>query len=119
MKALIKGYRYELGNFETPSSQGQVVQFIHKENKLKDISEVSMEQVLCPGSDNFKLVTISNGTTNEEVLEMLIDRINFLNTKNPCRENSIVITNLETALLWLEKRTKDRIQRGVESKNEK
>ena len=44
--------------------------------------------------------------------------MNFLNGKFPCRENSIVITHLETALLWLEKRTNDRIKRNVEGKNE-
>ena len=56
---------------------------------------------------------------NEEVLEALINRMNFLNGEFPCRENSIVITHLETALLWLEKRTNDRIKRNVEGKNEK
>lgn len=34
----------------------------------------------------------------------------------PCRENAIVITNLETSLLWLEKRTRDRMARNVEGK---
>ena len=66
-----------------------------------------------------ELKTASDGTTNEEVLEALINRMNFLNGKFPCRENSIVITHLETALLWLEKRTNDRIKRNVEGKNEK
>ena len=104
MKNLVAGHTYELSNFENKNEKGQVLQFIHKE----PIEEGSAE-----------LKTVSDGTTNEEVLEALINRMNFLNGKFPCRENSIVITHLETALLWLEKRTNDRIKRNVEGKNEK
>ena len=104
MKNLVAGHTYELSNFENKDEKGQVLQFIHKE----PIEEGSKE-----------LKTVSDGTTNEEVLEALINRMNFLNGKFPCRENSIVITHLETALLWLEKRTNDRIKRNVEGKNEK
>lgn len=37
-----------------------------------------------------------------------------LNKKFPCRENALTITKLEEALMWQEKRTKDRVKRGVE-----
>ena len=104
MKNLVAGHTYELSNFEKKKKKGQVLQFIHKE----PIEEGATE-----------LKTVSDGTTNEEVLEALINRMNFLNGKFPCRENSIVITHLETALLWLEKRTNDRIKQNVEGKNEK
>lgn len=57
---------------------------------------------------------IHDGTTNEEVLEMLIDRIQYLNKKLPCRENSIVITKLEESLMWLNKRTEIRVSQNVE-----
>lgn len=40
-----------------------------------------------------------------------------LNAKFPCRENSVTITKLEEALMWQEKRTKDREARGVEGTN--
>lgn len=56
----------------------------------------------------------TNGMTIEAVLEAVIDRIKFYNEKVPCRENSLAITNAEQALMWLERRTKDRIARGVE-----
>jgi hypothetical protein len=59
-----------------------------------------------------------NGTTNEEVLAVLVNRMRYLNDKFPCRENSIVITKLEEALMWLERRTADRSARGVEGKHE-
>ena len=58
-----------------------------------------------------------NGWQNEELLEVLISRLNFLNQMFPCRENSITITKLEEALLWQEKRRKDRQTRGVEGKH--
>ena len=100
-KELVSGHRYELQNFEFPAEDGQILQFIHKE----PVTEGSTE-----------LKTVSNGTTNEEVLKVLIARVQFLNGKFPCRENSIVITKLEEALMWLEKRTRDRVARGVEGK---
>ena len=36
--------------------------------------------------------------------------------KNPhnCRENSMAITKLDEALMWLKKRKEDRVARGVE-----
>ncbi len=56
-----------------------------------------------------------NGTTNEEVLSALIDRLKALNTPPfSGRENAVAITHLETALLWLQYRTQQRQQRGVE-----
>lgn len=62
-----------------------------------------------------------NGTTNEEVLTLLIERITSLNTmyerKFACRENSPAITKLEEALHWLEARTNKRVARGVEGTN--
>ena len=59
-----------------------------------------------------------NGWQNEEMLEVMISRINFLNNMFPCRENAITITKLEEALLWQQKRTNDRKLRGVEGKHE-
>ncbi len=63
--------------------------------------------------------TKTDGVTNEEVLRVLIHRLRFLNEtcqdgKFWCVENSLAITNLEEALLWLEKRTADREARKVE-----
>mgnify|MGYP001571866824 FL=1 len=58
---------------------------------------------------------VSDGTTNEEVLGMLIDRVRYLNTELPCRENALVITKLEESLMWLEKRTALRVAQGVET----
>ncbi len=110
MKVITVGHKYELDHFENfglPGLPVQTLQFIEKERITKE-----------PGSDAVvdKLVTINDGTTNEEVLRVLIDRLQYLNGKFPCRENAIVITKLEESLMWLNKRTADRQTRGVEGK---
>lgn len=95
MKTLTIGHKYELDSLE--GTNPQILQFIEKENK------------------NNKLITINDGTTNEEVLKMLIDRMKVLGEKLPCRENSMAVTKLEEALLWLEYRTQKRKLQNVES----
>lgn len=102
MKVLVKGHKYELKNFEQKEEQGQTIQFIQKEPKEEGSTE---------------LVTISDGTTNEEFLEVLIDRISYLQNKFPCKENDCCITHLQEGLMWLEKRTSDRLKRNVEGTN--
>lgn len=104
MKTIIEGHRYELENFEAKDQPGQLLQFIQKTPVVEGGAE---------------LKTVNDGTTNEEVLRVLINRMNSLQDKFPCRENAIVTTHLETALLWLEKRTADRKARGVEGKHAK
>lgn len=99
MKVSTIGHKYELASFE--GSGSQVIQFIEK----------------IPATEGSKdLITVNDGTTNEEVIKVLIDRVQYLNGKFPCRENSIVITKLEEALMWLNKRTSDRLARNVEGK---
>lgn len=117
MKVLAVGHKYELANFENKEDQGQTIQFIEK----KSVVEMRLEGICMPDGGHYPsnldtLVTINNGTTNEEVLEMLIDRMKYLQAKFPCKENACCITHLEEGLMWLEKRTKDRQKRGVEGK---
>ncbi len=101
MKVIIPGHRYALANFENKDAEGQHLQFIQKE----------------PFGTDGVLTTINDGTTNEEVIEALIDRMKFLQSAFPCKENACCITHLEEALMWLEKRTKDRVKRNVEGKH--
>ena len=49
-------------------------------------------------------------------MEVLINHLELLNRKFPCKENACAITHLEEALMWLEKRTRDRVKRSVEGK---
>lgn len=86
--------------------------------------------------------TDMNGITNEALLAVLIDRMRGFqgvppvhsapeitgvlttepkdyaakNLRAPfaCRENAMALTHLEEALMWLQKRTLDRVKRGVE-----
>jgi hypothetical protein len=56
-----------------------------------------------------------NGVMNEDLIAMVITRLEHFNQSEfRCRENSMAITKLEEALLWLRKRTMGREQRGVE-----
>lgn len=56
-----------------------------------------------------------NGLTNEALLAVLIDRMRgFQGSQFACRENAIALTHMEDALMWLQKRTRDRLARGVE-----
>ena len=58
-----------------------------------------------------------NGTTLEELLRVGIRRLQNLNSRFLCRENSVAITKMEEALMWLNKRTENRKERGVEGKH--
>ena len=55
-----------------------------------------------------------NGCQIDEVIATAKVMLEGLNKKFPCRENSIAITKLDEALLWLQKRKKNREERGVE-----
>jgi hypothetical protein len=102
MKELVEGHLYELDMFEDTNDDtgNQRIQFIQK----------------VPIGTEGELQTVANGTTNEEVIEMLLHRLNYLQAKFPCRENALAITNLEQALLWLNRRTELRKRKGVEGK---
>lgn len=61
-----------------------------------------------------------NGITNEVLLAVVIDRLrDFQAGEFSCRENALALTNLEQSMMWLHKRTYDRISRGVEGTYEK
>lgn len=98
------GHTYELPyvevptNSDTPSSV--TLQFIHKEEQ------------------EGKLVTMINGTTTETVIDVLIDRMQFLDEKLASEYNKDVIQHLNAALLALQNRTADREQRAVEGTNQ-
>lgn len=60
-----------------------------------------------------------NGITNESILAVLIDRLQcFQAGPFACDENAKALTHLELALLTLHQRTRDRLARKVEGKNE-
>lgn len=98
------GHKYELKNQET--EEVQTLQFIHKEPVYNGKD---------PNPIEFK--TVTDGTTNEDVLKVLIHRLKYLNNKMQCLENEQALLKLEEALMWLNKRTDDRKERNVEGTN--
>lgn len=67
--------------------------------------------------------TTPNGAFVETVLSAVLQRIQYYQEasegKFRCRENSIAITYIEEAIMWLEKRTRDREERQVEGTHQK
>lgn len=56
-----------------------------------------------------------NGITDQALLAIVLDRLRSFNDgPYRCRENSVMITKLEEALMWGEKRANDRARRNVE-----
>ena len=53
-----------------------------------------------------------------DLVLMGLVQLKYLNNKFPCRENALTITKLEEALMWNEARTRNRINRNVEGKDE-
>lgn len=74
-----------------------------------------------------------NGISNEALLAIVIDRLRgfqyqrkddgSFDIRTPggyaCRENAVALTKLEEAMMWLQKRTRERMARGVEGTNQK
>jgi len=61
-----------------------------------------------------------NGISGEALVAIVIDRLRcFQAGPYACRENAIALTKLEEAMMWLQKRTRDRLARGVEGTNAK
>ena len=96
----IDHHLYSLDHLE--GNGHETLQFIHKAPKEGDAS----------GDMELK----ESGTTNEEVIRVVIDRIETMDKKFACLENSIAISHLSIALGALEDRTRGRKARGVEGK---
>lgn len=92
-----EGHEYALPSVEG-GADSQVLRFIKKE--VDDSTNT--------------FVTVHDGTTNEAVIEVLIDRLTFLNAKMPSEHNEVAIDRLKDALRALEARTAERVERGVE-----
>lgn len=57
--------------------------------------------------------SVTPGLQTEQVIIALIDRVKKLNAKFPAPENDIIISSLQQALFYHEKRVRDRMNRGV------
>lgn len=79
-----------------------------------DVDSISFNMLTSPASEGGDL----NRCQWSDLVATGLEQLKYLNSKFPCRENSLVITKLEEALMWNDKRTQDRIRRNVEGKNE-
>ena len=86
--------------------------------ELKDFDEENVPSQQVSFYEMNEDGTKENGTTLEEMLRVCIERLTMLNEGFGCRENRIAITKMQEALLWLNERTRDRKERGVEGKHE-
>ena len=59
-----------------------------------------------------------NGCQVTDIIAVAKHIIEQLNAKFPCRENAVTITKLDEALMWQNKRTTDRLDRGVEGRSQ-
>jgi hypothetical protein len=61
-----------------------------------------------------------NGISNEALLAIVEDRLlGFQSGQYACRENAVALTKIQEAMMWLQKRTRDRMARGVEGTSAK
>lgn len=96
------GHQYTLANHDGDETKSQILYFIKKAPVSPDSTEMEVVQ---------------EGTTNEAVISMLIDRMNVLNEKFPSPHNDECIKHLSLAYEALYARTKEREERGVEGKH--
>lgn len=99
MRVVDKGHTYALDKVEDPT-RGIAVRFIKKQE------------------EDGELITKQDGTTNEEVLRMMIHRLEYLQEKLPCEENEFALTGLRHALGALQLRQKKREKQEVEGTNQ-
>lgn len=61
-----------------------------------------------------------NGVSNEALLAIVEDRLlGFQSGRFAWRENAVALTKVQEAMMWLQKRTLDRMRWGVEGTNQK
>jgi len=56
-----------------------------------------------------------NGISQEALLAIVEDRLlGFQSGPYACRDNAVALTKIQEAMMWLQKRTRERMARGVE-----
>lgn len=98
MRIVKQGYRYELDNFnKSTEDEKQIVQFVEPINQI-------------------------NGTTTEELMLVLIDRLTYLDGGKRDPHNIQSINKMKEALYWQTERTKEKkknANNNIESSSEK
>lgn len=102
---------------ETTGEVPLILDFIKLEN-VEDVKGVAPIVSFTIQSDPISEVGV-NGVQALDMLKYVKCLFESLNEAFPCRENSLTITKIEEAIHWQYARTKDRLRRNVEGKNEK
>lgn len=84
---------------------------------LEDVEKEVKEFVKIKWQDGTIPEVGRNGVQIAEALEVVLQQLKGYQEKFTCKENAISITKIEEAIMWQEKRTNDRIKRGVEGKH--
>ena len=67
-----------------------------------------------------KLPDSVHGVLDTDLLEIVRDRLKgFQSSEFACRENACALTHIEEALMWMNRRTEDRIERNILGTNNK
>lgn len=98
----------------TAINPGHLYYLAHHENKNASERIQFIEKIQDEDAEPGKLVTVNDGTTNEEVLKMLGDRLQYLFNKVPDRHTSEALNHVNMAALILDERARLRKRAGVE-----
>lgn len=67
-----------------------------------------------------KDINSTQGIIDSDLLEIVRDRLKYFQAGPfACKENEHALTHIEEALMWMNRRVEDRIERNVLGKNEK
>lgn len=88
MNTVKKGYIYEIDQYEGKNKYK--IAFIEKDPPTTDISDVGFTD----------LKTVTNGTTTEEVLKVLIEKYKFNLQFFPKENSARILIKLQEALMW-------------------
>lgn len=102
--------------------QGNACHQYQIRNDVKDVDDsvADCEMVQIRFQNGPILEAGVNGISQEALLAIVEDRLlGFQSGPYACRENAIALTHIQDAMMWLQKRTRDRMARGVEGTNQK
>lgn len=99
-------HRYVVNGFNTATN-----------SSLRETDESKSQLVVLFQNGPLK-ETLPNGVSVEALLAICIDRLkSFQAGPFTSKENAVALTHIQTGLLWLQQRTRDRVNRGVEGQN--
>ena len=98
-----EGHSYQVPTYEVVEGKG-----LQENYSILNIRFVRGSKL---GSDN---VEPKKGTLHEHLIAMMIYDLKFKNNLVPSKETSMVITKLEEALMWQQRRSIDRAKREVQ-----